>query len=116
MTKVRVVKASEVMPFAPGGEGGPYCSRLLIESDGVGSTKLQLNYSTLKPGCAPGPAASHPAPYDEAYYILKGSARMEFDDGADVYEVGPDTAIFIPGGTLHRIINTWIHSVNKTFP
>ena len=31
---------------------------------------------------------------------------MEFGDGEESYEVGPDTAIFIPGDTLHKITNT----------
>ena len=31
---------------------------------------------------------------------------MEFGDGEESYEVGPDTAIFIPAGTLHKITNT----------
>ena len=31
---------------------------------------------------------------------------MEFGDGEESYEVGPDTAIFIPADTLHKITNT----------
>jgi mannose-6-phosphate isomerase-like protein (cupin superfamily) len=104
--KEKVVKVSEIKGFAPSGSGGNYISRLLIESEGVGSARLMLVHATLKPGKAPGDAAAHPTPYDEAYYILRGQGLMEFGDGEESYEVGPDTAIFIPADTLHKITNT----------
>jgi len=106
MKKEKVVKVSEIKGFAPSGSGGNYISRLLIESEGVGSARLMLVHATLKPGKAPGDAAAHPTPYDEAYYILRGHGLMEFGDGEESYEVGPDTAIFIPADTLHKITNT----------
>ncbi len=95
------------MGFSPEESKGAYVSKLLIESEGVGSSKLMVVHATLKPGKAPGgDAAAHPPPYDEAYYILRGHGRIEFGEGEEVYEVGTDTAIFIPGGTLHKITNT----------
>jgi len=107
VAKERIVKASEVMGFSPAGSGGAYISRLLIESEGVGSERLMVVHATLKPGKAPGDdAAAHPPPYDEAYYILRGEGWMAFGDGEEVYPVGPDTAIFIPAGTPHKITNT----------
>ena len=106
MGRQRIVEAQQVMPFSPEGLEGIYESRLLIESEGVGSTRLQLVHATLKPGESPGGGASHPEPYDEAYYIIRGHGRMEFEHGAEVYSVGPGAAIFIPGGTWHKITNT----------
>lgn len=106
MKKEKIVKVSEIKGFAPSSSGSSYISRLLIESEGVGSSRLMLVHATLKPGEAPGDAADHPTPYDEAYYILRGQGLMEFGDGAESYEVGPDTAIFIPADTLHKITNT----------
>lgn len=106
MKKEKVVKVSEIMGFSPAESQGAYISRLLIESEGVGSSKLMVVHATLKPGKAPYAAAAHPFPYDEAYYILRGEGRVEFDGDKESYEVGPDTAVFIPGGTMHRIINT----------
>jgi len=106
MTKLRIVQAQTVAPYSPQGLEDIYASRLLIESEGVGSERLQLVHATLKAGESPGEGAAHPAPYDEAYYILRGTGRMEFDEGAEVYDVGPDTAIYIPGGTWHKITNT----------
>ena len=106
MRKLRVVRAQDIVPYSPAGLEGIYLSRLLIESEGVGSSRLQLVHATLKPGQSPGGGASHPVPYDEAYYILRGCGRMEFEGGAEAYEVGPGTAVFIPGGTWHKITNT----------
>ena len=106
MKKLRVVKAKDVEGFTPKGLEGAYISRLLIESEGVGSSRLMVVHATLKAGKAPGEGAAHPVPYDEAYYVLRGQGRMEFDGGTDSYEIGPDTAIFIPGGTMHKITNT----------
>ncbi len=103
--KEKVVKVNEIMGFIMPESDGSYISRLLIESEGVGSSKLMLVHATLKPGKSPGCSASHPVPYDEAYYILRGRGLMDFGDGEEVYEVGPDTAIFIPADTLHKITN-----------
>lgn len=103
--KEKVVKVSEIMGFIMPDSDGSYISRLLIESEGVGSSRLMLVHATLKPNKSPGCSASHPAPYDEAYYILRGRGLMEFGDGEEVYEVEPDTAIFIPADTLHKITN-----------
>ncbi|MBM3215415.1 cupin domain-containing protein [Candidatus Poribacteria bacterium] len=108
MSKLRVVKASDVMGFSPAATESAYISRLLVDSEGVGSTRLQINHATLKPGKAPGKGEAHPEPHDEAYYILSGQGLMEFWDKGEheAYEVGPQTAIFIPAGTGHRITNT----------
>ena len=106
MKRRRIVRAGEVKPYLPEGMGGAYASRLLVDSEGVGSTRLQVVHATLKPGCTPGEGGAHPVPYDEAYYILRGQGLMEFDEGAEAYPVGPDAAIYIPGGTWHRITNT----------
>ena len=105
MIKLRVVRAKDVAGFAPEKMGGAYVSRLLIESEGVGSERLMVVHATLLPGKSPGGGGAHPAPYDEAYYILRGQGRMEFDEGAEAYDVGPDTAIYIPAGTWHCITN-----------
>lgn len=108
MKKEKVVKVSEIMGFSPAESKGDYISRLLIESEGVGSSKLMVAHATIKPNKAPLNAGVHPYPYDEAYYILRGKGRVEFGEGEESYEVGPDTAVFIPAGTRHKIINTGI--------
>ncbi len=106
MREKRIVRVAEIMGFSPAEAQGSYEPRLLIESEGVGSERLMVVHATLKPGTAPGDAAAHPVPYDEAYYILRGEGLMEFGAGEESYPVGPDAAIFIPAGTLHKITNT----------
>lgn len=103
--KERVVKVNEIMGFSPSGLEDSYTSRLLIESEGVGSSKLMVVHATLKPGKSPGGMGTHQPPYDEAYYILSGTGRMDFGDDNSSYEVGGNTAIFIPAGTPHEITN-----------
>jgi gluconate 5-dehydrogenase len=103
--KQRVVRADEVMPFSPTQTEGKYESRLLIESEGVGSTRLTLVQATVRPSVLSGKAECHPIPYDEAYYILRGQARVEFGEGEESYDVGPDVAVFIAAGTKHKIVN-----------
>ena len=104
--KPRVIQVGEIEGFCPQQLGESYISRLLIESEGVGSSRLMLVHATLKPHSSPGDGAAHPVPYDEAYYVLRGQGRMEFGDEEEPYDVGPDTAIFIPAGTMHKITNT----------
>jgi putative monooxygenase len=106
MSQPRVVRVGEIEGFSPESMGGSYVSRLLIESEGVGSSRLMVVHATLKPGTSPGEGAAHPVPYDEAYYVLQGQGRMEFGDEDEPYDVGPDTAIFIPAGVTHKITNT----------
>jgi mannose-6-phosphate isomerase-like protein (cupin superfamily) len=103
--KERIVKVGEIKGFSPSGSGGDYVSKLLIESEGVGSSKLMLVHATLKAGKDLGGFGTHPAPYDEAYYILCGIGKMEFSDDTQAYEVYPNTAIFIPANTPHKIKN-----------
>ena len=106
MKKERIVRADEVMPYSPAGTEGRYESRLLIESEGVGSTKLMLIQATMGFGMSSGEAECHPVPYDETYYILRGQARVEFGEGEESYDVAPGAAVFIAGGTKHAITNT----------
>jgi mannose-6-phosphate isomerase-like protein (cupin superfamily) len=106
MKKEKVVKVSEIMGFSPFGSEGNYVSKLLIESEGVGSSRLMVTHATAKPGMTPYEPSAHPAPYDEVYYILRGQGRVEFDGGKECYDVAPDTAVFIPAETIHTIINT----------
>jgi mannose-6-phosphate isomerase-like protein (cupin superfamily) len=105
MGKLRIVKTANVMAFSTEKSKGKYASRLLLEQEGVGSDKLMLVHVTIKAGAASGTGHVHPAPYDEAYYILKDEALIEFEEGRDSHRIGPDTAVFIPGGTWHRVAN-----------
>lgn len=105
-----VVRADEVEPFVLPGDEGIYESQCLIDGDSVGSRDLNVNRFTLKPGKRLHGAA-HPAGSDECYYVLRGRGRLALGgdprtgEGAEVCDIAPDTAIFIPGGTFHALDN-----------
>ena len=102
-----VQQAKRVAGFTPAGAEGAYVSRLLIDQDTVGSTQLVLNHFTLRPGQTTS-AGSHPAPYDEAYYVLRGCGivRLGPEVAAEAFEIEPDSVVFIPAGTVHALENT----------
>ncbi len=110
-TQTFVVRADDVMPFAPEGREHIFRSQVIIgPTGGAESEHLYMTRFTLLAGQALGGHA-HPKGSDETYYILRGTVRLELapEVGSTeraIYEVGPDTAIFIPGGTFHRLDNT----------
>ena len=71
MDKLKVINAYDVEGYSPPGAEGKYMSRLLIDGESVGSNNLTLNHFTLYPGESTY-LGSHPAPYEEVYYILSG--------------------------------------------
>jgi mannose-6-phosphate isomerase-like protein (cupin superfamily) len=105
-----IVRADDIEWFVPSGAEGVYASQCLIEPDGVGSERLMVHRSTVKGGQKLG-GGSHPEGYDETYYILSGRARVALGGdpktgaGSTVSEIGPDTCVFIPGGTFHALDN-----------
>jgi len=107
-----VVRALEVEEFAMPGEEQVYLSQCLIDGTSVGSKDLNVNRGTLKAGQKL-KGGSHPVGSDECYYVLHGRARLalggdpQTGEGAEVIEIGPETAIFIPGGTYHALDNPY---------
>jgi mannose-6-phosphate isomerase-like protein (cupin superfamily) len=105
-----VVHAEEIEWYVPQGAEGIYASQCLVEPEGVGSDRLMVHRSTVKAGQKLG-GGSHPVGYDECYYVLSGNARVALGgdpktgEGSTVSEVGPDTVVFIPGGTFHALDN-----------
>jgi mannose-6-phosphate isomerase-like protein (cupin superfamily) len=106
MTRKLVFNAKDVEGFSPAGVNGAFVSRLLVDPDGVGAQSLVVNHFILRPGQTTRPAGSHPAPYDEVYYVLRGRGRLYLGDEPGVFELGPDSVAFIPGGTAHGVDNT----------
>lgn len=104
-----VFSATSVAPFCLPGDEGTYESRLLIEQEGVGSQDLQVNRFTLFPGSSVH-GEVHPA-NDEAYFVLHGQGEIVIGGempngvGGTTYRVGPESVIFLPAGTYHRLIN-----------
>jgi mannose-6-phosphate isomerase-like protein (cupin superfamily) len=100
-----VFRVKDVVPFSPAGAQAAFESRLLVDQTGVGSTALVVNHFTLKPGHST-EAGSHPRPYDEVYYVLRGRGRVSLGDPPEQHDLTPDMLVFIPGGTRHALENT----------
>jgi mannose-6-phosphate isomerase-like protein (cupin superfamily) len=122
----RVIRACDVAPFSPKGAEGDYQSRLLVDDESAGSRNLVVNLFTLMPGKSTYPG-THPPPYDEVYYILRGRGILTLGNPTapkheapkheapkheapkhetPKHDVGPDTLAFIPAGTVHQLENT----------
>ncbi len=106
-----VVHADDVMPFSTEGREHVFRSQVIIGPDGANSPNLYMTRFTLFAGQALGGHTHTPGTSDEAYYILRGHARLiiapEIGSAErDEYDIGPDTAVFIPAGTFHRLDNT----------
>jgi oxalate decarboxylase/phosphoglucose isomerase-like protein (cupin superfamily) len=107
-----VVRALEVEEFATPGDENVYLSQCIIDGESVGSTDLNVNRGTLKAGRKL-KGGSHPIGSDECYYVLHGRAKLALGgdpktgEGAAVFDVEPETAIFIPGGTYHALDNPY---------
>lgn len=106
MARQLVFKSQDVEGFSLPGAEGSFVSRLLIDSESVGSHSFVVNHFTLKRGNFSDPGGRHPSPFDEAYYVLSGTGRLFLGEPAEEFDLEPGTVAFIPGGTYHAIINT----------
>jgi oxalate decarboxylase/phosphoglucose isomerase-like protein (cupin superfamily) len=105
MSKRNVINVHDVVAYSPPGAASKYMSRLLIDGESVGSENLVLNHFTLYPGESTY-LGSHPAPYEEVYYILNGVGELLLGgpDG-DRHRVAPHTVAYIPSEMPHQITN-----------
>lgn len=104
-----VINANDVMPFSL--REAAWHSQVIIGPDGAKSQHIYVTRFTLKAGHALSGHSHTPGMGDEAYYILHGHAKLQIapeigSSEREVYDVGPDTAVFIPAGTFHRLDNT----------
>ncbi len=72
--------------------------KYLVDPERDGARQLLVGWTRLEVGARTEPAAHAP---EEAYFILRGHARVRVDD--DVRTVGPGTIIFIPKDARHEI-------------
>lgn len=105
MTRQLVFRVQDVEGFSLPGAEESFVSRLLVDSENVGSHSFAINHFTLKQGNFSDPGGKHPAPFDEAYYVLSGTGRLFLGEPAEEFDLDPGTVAFIPGGTAHSIIN-----------
>ncbi len=104
MSKTLVFSANDVTGFSPKGHEQAFISRMLVDRESVGSERMVLNYFVLKPGHSTD-AGSHPAPFDEVYYVLRGQATLFLHEAQEPHALVPDTVAFIPAGTIHALTN-----------
>lgn len=103
MARKLVFKVQDVEGFSPAEAQGGFVSRLLVDPDGVGSERLVVNHFTLRAGQAT--SGTHPAPYDEVYYVLRGRAQLQLGEPPETFELEPHMVAFIPGGSYHALHN-----------
>lgn len=104
-----VVQAPDVMPFST--DANRWQSQVIIGPDGAKSEHLYVTRFTLRAGKQLSGHAHTPGKGDEAYFILRGHAKLEIapeigSSEREIHQVGPETVIFIPAGTFHRLDNT----------
>ena len=83
---------------------------ILIEPVTTGCTAFTMGAQTLPPG---GEVPVHRHPEEEILFFYSGSGRVTVGDV--VHEVGPETAVFIPGDTYHGVQNTGAGELRVAF-
>lgn len=106
MPRKLVFRVQDVEGFSTPEAEESFVSRLLIDEENVGSHSFVVNHFTLKRGKRTEPGGSHPAPFDEAYFVLSGTGHLFLGDPAEEFDLQPGTVAFIPGGTAHSVVNT----------
>jgi mannose-6-phosphate isomerase-like protein (cupin superfamily) len=94
----------------------PRVSRLLLSGKNVGARNASMGLNVTEVGSMI-PDHKHEES-EELMYIVSGRARLVIEDGEEVYEIGPDTAIYTPLGKMHRLENigdeplklVWVYS------
>ena len=105
MSSRLVFNVQDVTGFSPPRAEHTFVSRMLIDQESVGSKALIVNHFTLKAGKRAG-GESHPDPYDEFYYVLRGDGIVRLGDPPEAWELKPGTVVFVPSGTVHSLENT----------
>jgi quercetin dioxygenase-like cupin family protein len=83
---------------------------ILVEPATTGSTSLMMGAQTLPPGAE---IPLHQHVQEEILFVYAGQARITVAGVA--HDVGPETAVFLPSNTLHRIENTGTGELRMTF-
>lgn len=105
-----VVHAPDVEPFSLHEEN--WHSQVVIGPiGGAESENIYITRFTLRAGKKLSGHAHTPGKGDETYFILQGYAKLYIapEIGSDervVYDLSPETAVFIPAGAFHQLDNT----------
>lgn len=103
---VAVVPLEDVPPIdLPGGSW----SRVILNGDRVGSASA-LGFSSFAPGTATA-MLSHAT--EELAYVLTGVGELRLADDVVAYAAG--SALYIPAGVWHAVVNTGNEPVTMVF-
>ena len=103
---VRVVPLADVTPIdLPGGSW----SRVLLTGGRVGSGTA-LGVSSFAPGTSTA-MLSHET--EELAFVVAGRGELRLDD--EVVPYGPQSALYIPAGVWHAVVNTGDEPVSMVF-
>jgi quercetin dioxygenase-like cupin family protein len=103
---VRVVPLEDVPPIElPGGSW----SRVILTGDRVASESA-LGFSSFAPHTATA-MLSHET--EELAYVLSGQGELRMDDGSVSY--GPGSALYVPAGVWHAVVNAGDEPVTMVF-
>ena len=116
MSKQMIVKVADVEGTK---KDPPRVSRLLLSEKNVGAKNASMGLNITEVGSMI-PDHKH-EDSEELMFIVSGRARLVIDNdegGKDVFEIGPDTAIYSPLGKTHRLENigdeplklVWVYS------
>lgn len=92
------------------GKGGERAVEILIEPGTSGTTAFTMGAQNLAPGTG---VPLHQHPEEEILFVYAGRARITV--AGVLHEVGPETAVFISGGTYHSIENIGTDELRLTF-
>jgi quercetin dioxygenase-like cupin family protein len=92
------------------GEGGERPVEILVEPGTAGTTAFTMGVQHMPPG---GQVPLHRHPEEEILFVYSGRARITV--AGVTHEVGPETAVFIPGDTYHSIENVGTEELRMTF-
>lgn len=77
-------------------------SLLYAAADNPGTRVVRVAMAGAEPG--KGGQVHHHPKTDETYFVIAGSAELEFD--GELHQLSPSSCVRIPRGTKHRISNT----------
>jgi mannose-6-phosphate isomerase-like protein (cupin superfamily) len=89
-----VEAATGKLPVAGG--GGTY--RILLDEVIAGTKHFSLLHNEMAPGYQ---GSEHAHEVEQCFYVLGGRGR--FTIGGAPHEVGPQVAVYVPAGVLHRV-------------
>lgn len=92
------------------GQDGARPIEILVEPQTTGTTAFTMGAQSLAPGSQ---VPLHRHPEEEILFVYAGRARVTI--GGAAHDVGPETAVFLPGNTSHSIESTGPGELRMTF-